>query len=137
MSYRQTRYTLLVLWSILMSIFTLMAFAIPDQISKEERGALFYTFFNASGAIQPSFLRYWGEAYRPVLYVFGTVHLIMSIWMVLEYFIVNWPNFRLPSLFYSIVTKYVHIWLLKLGVGEEVTCIYIVEVTIAFLNDSL
>ena len=82
-----------------------MAFVIPDVLSDEDRRSLVYTFFNASGPIQPNFLGYWGNAYRPVLYVFGVGHLILSIWMVLEYFILNWPNFRLPSLYYSIVSR--------------------------------
>ena len=86
-----------------------MAFAIPESLSDDERSSLFYTFYNASGAIRPDFLQYWGDgAYPPVLYTFGSIHLILSIWMVLEYFIVNWPNFRLPSFFYSVLTWYVH-----------------------------
>ena len=31
----------------------------------------------------------------------------MSLWMVVEYFVVNWPNFRLPGFYYSIVSQYV------------------------------
>ena len=100
---RQTRYYLLVLWSILMSIFTLMAFMVPSGLQAET--ARPFTFFNSSGAIQPDFLDYWGNAYRPVLYSFGSIHLILSIWMLLEYFIINWPNFRLPSLYYDLVAR--------------------------------
>lgn len=86
-----------------------MAFAIPDPLSDEVRQSLIYTFANASGAIKPAFIRYWGDgAYQPVLYTFGSIHLILSIWMVLEYFIINWPNFRLPSFFYSVLTRYGH-----------------------------
>ena len=109
LSCRKTRYYLLVFWSILMSIFTLMAFAIPDPLSDEKRMSLVYIFSNASGAIKPAFITYWREgSYPPVLYTFGSVHLILSIWMVLEYFIINWPNFRLPSFFYYVLTRYAH-----------------------------
>ena len=109
LSYRKTRYYLLVFWSILMSIFTLMAFAIPDPLSDVQRKALVYVFSNASGAIKPAIISYWRDgAYPVVLYTFGSIHLILSIWMVLEYFIINWPNFRLPSLFYSVITRYAH-----------------------------
>ena len=104
---RSQRHILLILWSILMSIFTLMAFMIPndpDQLSELVLNSSF-NFFSASGAIQPKFLRYWQNAYRPVLYTFGSVHLFLSIWMFLEYFIVNWPNFKLPNLCYSLMTR--------------------------------
>jgi hypothetical protein len=87
-----------------MSIFTLMAFMVPTDLQAET--ARPFTFFNSSGAIQPDFLAYWGSAYRPVLYTFGSIHLILSIWMLLEYFIINWPNFRLPSIYYSLVARY-------------------------------
>lgn len=86
-----------------------MAFVIPDRLSDDERQSLVYTFFNSSGAIQPDFLSFWRGAYRPVLYVFGSIHLILSIWMVLEYFIINWPNFKLPSIYYSLITRYTHV----------------------------
>ena len=100
----QTRYYLLIFWSILMSIFTLMAFMVPTDL--EAQTARPFTFFNSSGAIQPDFLSYWGSAYRPVLYTFGSIHLILSRWMLLEYFIINWPNFRLPSLYYNLLARY-------------------------------
>ena len=87
-----------------MSIFTLMAFMVPTGLQAETTRP--FNFFNSSGAIQPDFLAYWGNAYRPVLYTFGSIHLILSIWMVLEYFIINWPNFRLPSLYYNLVARY-------------------------------
>ena len=99
---RLQRHILLVLWTILMSVFTLMAFMIPDDLKENH----IFTFFNASGAIQPDFLGYWRGAYRPVLYTFGIFHLILSIWMVLEYFIITWPNFRLPSMYYSLRKRY-------------------------------
>ena len=42
-----------------------------------------------------------------VLYAYGIVHLILSLWMVLEYFVVNWPNFRLPKFYYRLKSQYV------------------------------
>ena len=79
-----------------------MAFTVPNQL----RSPSFpYTFFNASGAIEPEYLSYWRGAYRPVKLVFGSFHLLLSIWMVLEYFVVNWPNFKLPRLYYYFITR--------------------------------
>ena len=58
-----------------------------------------YSFSNASGAIKPD-ADDWFE--DNVLYIFGTFHLILSLWMLVEYFVVNKPNFVLPRLFYWI-----------------------------------
>lgn len=60
------------------------------------------TLRDTAGAILPD------EDYRSwffdvVLFVFGTFHLIFSLWMFTEYFVVNWPNFVLHPLFYKIV----------------------------------
>ena len=58
-----------------------------------------YSFSNAAGAIKPD-ADDWFE--DNVLYIFGTFHLIFSLWMLVEYFVVNKPNFVLPRLFYLI-----------------------------------
>ena len=88
-----------------MSIFTLMAFTAPVDLNKERSDYYEFTFSDTAGAIHPHFLSYWRGAYRPVLYTFGSIHLILSIWMVLEYFVINWPNFRLPSIYYSFIAR--------------------------------
>lgn len=36
--------------------------------------------------------------YRITLYILGALHLILAVWMVLEYFIVHLPHFVLPEL---------------------------------------
>ena len=43
--------------------------------------------------------------YYIALYVLGSVHLLVSTWMVTEYFMLNWNNFVLPSFISKIVTK--------------------------------
>ena len=43
--------------------------------------------------------------YYIALYVLGSVHLLISTWMVTEYFMLNWNNFVLPSFISKIVTK--------------------------------
>ena len=39
-----------------------------------------------------------------LLFILGAIHLIFSLWMVVEYFLVNYPNFilPLPSFFYTL-----------------------------------
>ena len=106
--HRSERHILLVLWSILMSIFTLMAFTIPKQLRDQSFPENITGFLDASGAIRPEFEEYFQHAYRPVLYIFGSGHLLLSIWMSLEYFIVNWPNFKLPNFYYSLMTRYIN-----------------------------
>ena len=102
-AYRSQRHILLVLWSIFMSILTLMAFTVPDHL--RETSFSFLTFFNASGPIQPQYLPYWRGSYGQVKLVFGSFHLFLSLWMFLEYIIVNWPNFKLPRLYYAFITR--------------------------------
>lgn len=41
----------------------------------------------------------WFSEY--LLYIFGSLHLFFSLWMLLEYFIINWPNFSLPRILYT------------------------------------
>ena len=36
-----------------------------------------------------------------VLYIMGGIHLFFAVWMVAEYFVVNWPNFVLPRVFFT------------------------------------
>ncbi len=53
-----------------------------------------YSFKGASGAIRPEVDTWFYVA----LYVFGTLHLLFSLWMFVEYIIVNCPNFVYPRL---------------------------------------
>ena len=50
----------------------------------------------------------------------------MSLWMVVEYFVVNWPNFRLPGFYYSIVSQYVFI--------HDCMCVFIVHALCISMN---
>jgi hypothetical protein len=84
-----------------------MAFTVPDDL----RGPFspFITFFDASGAIRPQYLPYWRDTYGVVALVFGLFHLFLSLWMFLEYFVINWPNFKLPRLYYTFITRYINV----------------------------
>ena len=55
------------------------------------------TFSDIAGPISPSSYRWFFY----VLYVLGSIHLFFSLWMVAEYFLLNWHNFVLPSFVYS------------------------------------
>ena len=37
------------------------------------------------------------------LCVFGSIHLLLSLWMVVEHFVDNWPNFVIPRVYYWIM----------------------------------
>ena len=45
-----------------------------------------------------------------LLFILGAIHLLFSLWMVIEYFVVNYPNFilPLPSFFYTLFQRSVH-----------------------------
>ena len=53
-----------------------------------------FTLRNASGAVAPVVARWFGGI---LLYILGAFHLIFSLWMAVEYFVGNLPNFVLPS----------------------------------------
>ena len=38
--------------------------------------------------------------YLIVLRFFGAIHLLLALWMVIEYFLTNWPHFKVHYLFY-------------------------------------
>ncbi len=40
--------------------------------------------------------------FQITLYALGSLHIFLSLWMVLEYFIVNWPHFVVPEILCSI-----------------------------------
>lgn len=45
------------------------------------------------------------NVFKILLYVGGGIHLVMTLWFVLEYFVTNWPNFKLPKLYYRILEQ--------------------------------
>lgn len=65
------------------------------------------TWPDAAGPIKPNVDLYF-RSY--LLFLLGAVHLIFSLWMVVEYFVVNYPNFifPLPSFFYTAFKRCVH-----------------------------
>lgn len=64
------------------------------------------TFESVSGAINPDVFPWFGNY---VLYILGSVHLFLSLWMFAEYIAINWRNFttKLPDLFNLIIERYV------------------------------
>ena len=44
-----------------------------------------------------------------LLYLLGGFHLFFSLWMFVEYFVVNYPNFilPLPNFFYTVFKRWV------------------------------
>lgn len=58
-----------------------------------------YSFSEAAGAIRPDVDDWFGNV---LLYILGTFHLVLSLWMLVEYFVVNWSNFVLPHYIYWI-----------------------------------
>ena len=61
------------------------------------------TFEQAAGTYFPE-VDNW---FTIVLYIFGAFHLFFSLWMLVEYFLINWKNFVLPQYFYYPIARYV------------------------------
>ncbi len=59
-----------------------------------------YSVRGAAGAIRPDTDNWFDDV---VVYLLGTIHLVLSLWMLVEYFVVNWPNFVLPRYVYWIL----------------------------------
>ena len=59
---------------------------------------------DVAGAIKPSVKVYFRDY---LLYILGAFHLIFTLWMAVEYFVVNYPNFilPLPAVFYIIFKR--------------------------------
>ena len=62
-----------------------------------------FTFEEAAGAFTPMF----PEWFTVVNFIFGAFHLFFSVWMLTEYFLINWKNFVLPQYFYYPIKQYV------------------------------
>ena len=60
----------------------------------------------SGGAIKPDVQSYFRNY---LLYVLGGFHLFFSLWMFVEYFVVNYPNFvlPLPTFFYTVFKRWV------------------------------
>ncbi len=58
-----------------------------------------FSFREAAGGIRPD-VDDWFEKY--LLYILGAFHLVLTLWMLVEYFVINLPNFVLPRYFYWI-----------------------------------
>ena len=42
-----------------------------------------------------------GGWFMPTLVTLGTIHLLLALWMVVEYFLTNLPHFKLPTIFFK------------------------------------
>ena len=60
---------------------------------------------SSAGAFEPDVHNWFGDV---VLYIFGIIHLLFSLWMAVEYFMVNWPNFILPCFTYRFIPRCVY-----------------------------
>ncbi len=58
-----------------------------------------YSVLEAAGPIRPDLDDWIGKF---ALFILGPIHLVLSLWMLVEYFAVNWPNFVLPRYIYRI-----------------------------------
>ena len=60
----------------------------------------------SGGAIKPDVQSYFRNY---LLYLLGGFHLFFSLWMFVEYFVVNYPNFvfPLPNFFYTVFKRWV------------------------------
>lgn len=94
--------------------------SLPPSLSPSSPSA---TWPEAAGAIRPDVEPSFG---RYLLYILGVVHLSLTIWMVLDYFVVNFHNFilPLPGFFYEVF-------------GRWVTCSYLNEVAACALIHSI
>jgi inositol 1,4,5-triphosphate receptor type 1 len=74
--------------TVILNLFLLITYQVPNGatqiIRPDVAHAMYFWFFNY------------------LIYILGAVHLIMSIWIVLEYFIISWPHFKLPMFCYQI-----------------------------------
>ena len=68
-----------------------------------------FTFFGTVGALLPGTLPYMVrngvDVFAVLLFLGGVIHLILALWFVIEYFIINWQNFRLPRFTYRLLSK--------------------------------
>ena len=82
------------------------------------------SWLDVAGPIKPEVYLFFRQY---LLFILGPVHLIFSLWMVVEYFVVNYPNFilPLPSFFYTrseVVFALIHIFTLSMfwaGLGSR------------------
>jgi len=83
-----------------MNLFLLINFEVPSNL--RQTNYMNVTFEETIGAIQPGFQ----DWFQVVLYVFGAIHLLFSLWMLMEYFLINWKNFVLPRFFYIPIARW-------------------------------
>ena len=77
-----------------------MGYSDPDNM-EEGRVQVIENLDNNSTITSP----FVAESLSIAIYVLGSLHLLLAIWMVMEYFIVTWPHFVLPEFLYKICFK--------------------------------
>ncbi|XP_019861438.1 PREDICTED: uncharacterized protein LOC100634093 isoform X2 [Amphimedon queenslandica] len=89
LAFHALRTRLLILLTIILNLFILFLYAVPDRAKGNNRPFL------------PDF-PLW---FTIVFYVLGAGHLLLALWIVVEYFIINWPHFKLPTFAYNARAK--------------------------------
>jgi hypothetical protein len=96
------RYYILLFITLLLNLLVLITFSVPDGRQNDAENA---TWPQVAGPIKPEVDVFFRQY---LLFILGAVHLIFSLWMVVEYFVVNYPNFilPLPTFFYTLFGRF-------------------------------
>jgi inositol 1,4,5-triphosphate receptor type 1 len=106
LAFHKWRARLLLLLTIILNIIVLAVFKVPPQ----------YIVPNGPSDNNTVFLpetEVWFYPY--LLFVLGAIHLIMTLWIVIEYFLINFPHFHLPLFFIKFCVTIVNYFLKKRG----------------------
>jgi inositol 1,4,5-triphosphate receptor type 1 len=88
-NYPTQRYWLLLFITLLLNLFLLLTFSVPEDRRNDATNA---TWPDAAGSFKPDVQNYFRSF---LLFVLGGFHLLLALWMVAEYFVVNYPHFFL------------------------------------------
>ena len=120
-SYREHRHHLLLFITLLLNLFVLSLFTVPERL-RYQHSIINYKFkfvffsrrpsgtenpsrpdvlFGVTGNTSTTNLEIFWLRYP--LYILGAAHLFLAVWMVVEYFLTNFPHFNLPEIFYKLM----------------------------------
>ena len=97
----QPRYWFLLLLTLVLNILVIVGYSDPNNM-EEGRVQVIRNLDENSTITNPNVKKPLAIA----IYVLGGLHLLLAIWMVMEYFIVTWPHFVLPEFLYRIRFKH-------------------------------
>ncbi|XP_019851941.1 PREDICTED: inositol 1,4,5-trisphosphate receptor type 3-like [Amphimedon queenslandica] len=89
LAFHSIRSRLLMFVTVLLNLFLLFIYTVPPHA------------VGNNTPFRPDFPRW----FHPLFFVLGAIHLFLSLWIVVEYFVINWPHFRLPSFCYTLRAK--------------------------------